>query len=1609
MLILSSAIMVNYCFFVNENKNIETIYANTIDEDESNIVQPVVDGKAENSIASGNYTNNMILVNFLGEDNFQELNLYKSSYETFDYMFNTSDTSVKTYYNLNSNGNINLNTDIITDDGVEAKLYTINKPRTYFMPYVILDDGEYVINEDGYFDYYLVESYSDNPLALNSLSPYFFMNCELIANVYKIPSGSNLTKDNDYSDKIMSYNEALLLSLINPNYHLVESNQRYYKEYQLMCNIYDMAKNDMDLISSDNNSDNNIDIFSVALIDDERTSKYKMSNGYYWSTLLWPHKTNLNFVQNNFKWALNSSNLNEFVKYFNNLGYEIDDATSIVNYLYNKPQRDNLSFNTINLTKYEMYDLSKWNKWEFFVKDITTICHELGHVFGLPDLYVYNNANDSYMVNSWSQMCSNPFNPSFFTSYERLKLGWLKEGVNVIDITTNGEYNLNFVKGNDENNIVAYRVKIDSSNYVYFEYRNPFYQYFDKSCGNPGLLVYSVNVSVSDGNKNGAPFAVYVQKASEDTNILYAALDVGQSMGNSNKSSKDGAILIYNETSNEKNTGIVVTVTNKTDDTLSFTISSEDLLQEVNKYTLADFDNNKTLYDKLLSQVEEDYLYIDSFVAKDTLNINDCNLTDLDFLQLFNLQDVKNINLADNYLELSETEVNNILSKYNLNNICLSGNYIDLYSISKSLLQNPVITWGIQYTSYSTIFLNQQVQFSYYLKDTDVIEIEFDYNTFSLCDNGIVGIYEPSQYGTKILKQIYKDNSPYEAKTKSKIYTLILVYSDYNDYDNALRIKLKSKFPDLNALIYVNGIDKTNLIFEYNLPSTSVIGSGYIEITIKYNSIELGTYNLYYKIVEGIKIDFTNGQTVYISKYDNFDNNKYLYDVVFVEDGVSVDLKYSNSGESKTYFTTFYYGQLNGDGSVNITSEVSAIDTSQIETYIIKYSVIDSYGDLSYFYRQVTITDKLLLKENFDETLYDVLLKLKQAQSIFIDDFVDFEYIDLSNNNLTSIKGLSQLNFKQNVIINLSINNLLEISEISSFLNVAEEVSQIILIFNNFISLNIENISSDIRNKCVFAVQNLTKTNISTVNENTKIADIYNDFSNILSFDDKNYEILNNQLYLKIYGQDIKCEFVLEFNNSKIAVNIDNILVNLKNTTIIKEYNENYMFNLEDVLIVDGCGYNHINVNTNLEDLNLNIIGNKIVNIEVQYENLTADLQYTISVVDTTNPVIDLNGDTKVYVLSVQDYINKYRNDLYSAYDDYDGTLNVDVNEPIMQGYGVYEVIYSAVDSSENRAQLVRTVYIGNAFLVSNEINVEYNTTFFLDFNFVVFDISDFEIYYKYTNDENYMLYSLSEGIKISQFGSHSLDIKLLSIYNEDLTITLNLIAVIEDNLAPVITLLGDFYTEIYAGSQYLEVGYYVSDNSTDKILNYGQNLDEIKVAISYTYISSSGSESLVSYLDTTKVGTYIISYKAFDAYNNSAFVNRTVEVVYYPIDNIRIDNTTLLNRYSTGKVIQFKLITDCEYIVDPNPLVIWYVNGVEYKREYGMSTNIKFDKAGEYVISAQIDGNDNAQSTNVEIQIYKQSQYDNIFLYIGIGLGLTVILCFVIYFVNVYRKRNFY
>ena len=127
--------------------------------------------------------------------------------------------------------------------------------------------------------------------------------------------------------------------------------------------------------------------------------------------------------------------------------------------------------------------------------NVSTLCHEMNHSLGAPDLYHYSGGIDP--VGSWDLMCGTTEPPQQIGMYMKYKYGnWVDD---IPDITGNyGYYEIeaDSWEGNRRN---AYRIRTsDPNQYIVIEYRNG-NDLFDSHVPDGGLLIYRIDTRF-DGN-----------------------------------------------------------------------------------------------------------------------------------------------------------------------------------------------------------------------------------------------------------------------------------------------------------------------------------------------------------------------------------------------------------------------------------------------------------------------------------------------------------------------------------------------------------------------------------------------------------------------------------------------------------------------------------------------------------------------------------------------------------------------------------------------------------------------------------------------------------------------------------------------------------------------------------------------------------------------------------------------------------------------------------------------------------------------------------------------------------------------------------------------------
>jgi hypothetical protein len=274
-----------------------------------------------------------------------------------------------------------------------------------------------------------------------------------------------------------------------------------------------------------------------------------------------------------------------------------------------------------------------------------------------------------------------------------------------------------------------------------------------------------------------------------------------------------------------------------------------------------------------------------------------------------------------------------------------------------------------------------------------------------------------------------------------------------------------------------------------------------------------------------------------------------------------------------------------------------------------------------------------------------------------------------------------------------------------------------------------------------------------------------------------------------------------------------------------------------------------------VNSVNSQVMGSYTVtyNVTDANNNKATEVTRIVNVVDTTAPVITLNGDAVVKI----EVGSTYTDAGATANDNYDGDITgkiVTVNSVNCQVVGSYAVTYNVSDANGNAAtEVTRTVNVVDTIAPVITLNGKSTITV--------------EVHGSYKDEgavvtDNYDSDRTIEGsgtIDFSKVGTYTLTYNATDAAGNvaaPVSRTINVV----DTTAPVITLTGEEVVTIEVGSTYTDAGATASDNYdgdiTDKIVT-------------------------VNSVNNKVVGSYNVRYNVSDAAGNAAAAaTRTVHVV---------------------------------------------------------------------------------------------------------------------------------
>jgi len=294
--------------------------------------------------------------------------------------------------------------------------------------------------------------------------------------------------------------------------------------------------------------------------------------------------------------------------------------------------------------------------------------------------------------------------------------------------------------------------------------------------------------------------------------------------------------------------------------------------------------------------------------------------------------------------------------------------------------------------------------------------------------------------------------------------------------------------------------------------------------------------------------------------------------------------------------------------------------------------------------------------------------------------------------------------------------------------------------------------------------------------------------------------------------------------------------------------------------------------------------------------NNTSSVTRTIHVIDTTAPVITLNGKSSVIV----ELGSTYNDASATASDIVDGNVKVNVVENTVNTnkVGTYKVVYSATDSSNNTSTSTRTVEVKDTTAPTIKLNGDARIKIkinkgYTEYGISVSDLSecnDTVIVINYT--EPYGTSSeVVSSIDTKNVGTYLITYTVQDIYGNTSTVTRRLIVDQWLNEIPNIKIdeymngssIGFWNDEIEINSSMPTFTARAYDYFDDKIMHYAE-INQSKITIDTTA------------LNIAKKGTYKVTFTAVDWAGNVKTVTEKIKVVDTTKPVITLDTNNLVS-----------------------------------------------------------------------------------------------------------------
>ncbi|QMS85095.1 immunoglobulin-like domain-containing protein [Candidatus Xianfuyuplasma coldseepsis] len=264
------------------------------------------------------------------------------------------------------------------------------------------------------------------------------------------------------------------------------------------------------------------------------------------------------------------------------------------------------------------------------------------------------------------------------------------------------------------------------------------------------------------------------------------------------------------------------------------------------------------------------------------------------------------------------------------------------------------------------------------------------------------------------------------------------------------------------------------------------------------------------------------------------------------------------------------------------------------------------------------------------------------------------------------------------------------------------------------------------------------------------------------------------------------------------------------------------------------------------ENVDTSVLGDYIVTYTVQDSSLNQTvITRTVRVIDTTAPVLTMNGDDELHLEVFSDYLDEG----VTGVDNLDPLVNILTDSNLdLSVLGEYTITYRATDENGNSSSITRTIH------VVDTTNPVLTLTGDSDVTIEVFDSytdAGFELHDNYDTD---VAYTIDESLDLSTVGTYTITFTATDSSNNQTIVTRTVNVV--DTVAPEGTLNNGLDT-IYVGETWEDGGVSYSDNYTES-----------------PTLETDGD------VDTSAPGEYVVTYTITDESGNETVRTRIISVL---------------------------------------------------------------------------------------------------------------------------------